>query len=93
MFTSALRIIILLAGGWNAHLCSTSHYCFSRSMECLPFLYESLLSEQEHGMLTSALRVITLLVGAWNANLCSTNLYSLSRSMEYSPLLYESLLS
>jgi hypothetical protein len=78
-------------------------------MECRPLLYESLLSEQKHGMrtsavrvitllagawmLTSSLRVITLLAGAWNAHICSTSHSSLSRSMECPPLLYDALLS
>jgi hypothetical protein len=93
MLTSALRVITLLAGALNAHLCSTSHYSLSKRIECSPLLDESLLSQQEHGMVTSALRVITLLAVAWNAHLCSTSHYSLSMSMECSPLLYESLLS
>jgi hypothetical protein len=63
MLTSALRVITVLAGAWNAHLCSTSDGMLTsalrvRGMECSPLLYESLLSQLEHGMPTSALRVM-----------------------------------
>jgi hypothetical protein len=64
MLTSDIRVITLLAGPWNAHLCYTSHYSRSRNMECSPLVYESFISQRDHGMLTSALLIITLLAAA-----------------------------